>query len=106
MVEKGRGEGSLASRLHKGGKRVWPRQGLGRRQQADTMARSSLAARLERRLTEEAGLYVVVEESDGAIVLSGRVDSPEACRAAEDIVMGIAPGARIDNNLEIEGGVP
>ena len=70
------------------------------------MARSSLAARVERQLVEEAGLYVAVEESDGAIVLSGQVDSLEACGAAEDIVGRIAPGARIDNNLEVQTTLP
>ena len=70
------------------------------------MARSTLAARIERQLTEQAGLYVAVEESEGAIVLTGRVDSPEATQAAEDVVARIAPGARIENNLEIEGNVP
>jgi osmotically-inducible protein OsmY len=70
------------------------------------MARSTLAARIERALTEEAGLYVAVEESDGAIILTGQVDSPEQCRAAEDIVARIAPGARIDNNLELDTTIP
>jgi osmotically-inducible protein OsmY len=70
------------------------------------MAHSTLIARIERALTEEAGLYVAVEESGGAIVLSGRVDSPEACRAAEDVVARIAPGARVDNNLEVETTIP
>jgi hyperosmotically inducible protein len=70
------------------------------------MASSTLVARIERALTEEAGLYVAVEESDGAIVLSGHVDSPEVCRAAEDVVARIAPGARIDNNLELDTTIP
>ena len=74
--------------------------------QEGTMAHSTLTARIERALTEEAGLYVAVEESEGAIVLNGRVDSPESCRAAEDIVARIAPGARIDNNLEVETTIP
>jgi osmotically-inducible protein OsmY len=70
------------------------------------MAHSTLTARIERALTEQAGLYVAVEESEGAIVLTGRVDSPESCRAAEDIVARIAPGARIDNQLEVETTIP
>jgi osmotically-inducible protein OsmY len=70
------------------------------------MARTPLADRIERTLAEAAGLYVAVEESDGALVLTGRVDSIEACHAAEDIVADLAPGARIENNLEIEAHVP
>ncbi|HLH23254.1 MAG TPA: BON domain-containing protein [Chloroflexota bacterium] len=70
------------------------------------MAHSTLAARIERALTEEAGLYVAVEEANGAIVLTGHVDSPASVRAAEDIVARIAPGARVDNNLDVETTVP
>jgi len=70
------------------------------------MAQRTLAARIERALTEEAGLYVAVEESDGAIVLTGLVDSLESSRAAADIVARIAPGARVDNNLEVDAIVP
>ncbi len=70
------------------------------------MAHSTLTARIERALVEQAGLYAAVEESEGAIVLTGRVDSPESCRAAEDIVARIAPGARIENNLEVETTIP
>ncbi|HEY7060631.1 MAG TPA: BON domain-containing protein [Chloroflexota bacterium] len=70
------------------------------------MARSTLAARIERELTEQAGLYVAVEESKDRVILSGRVDSLESCQAAEDVVARIAPGARIDNNLEVERTIP
>jgi len=70
------------------------------------MARTPLTDRIERALAEVAGLYVAVEESDGAIVLAGRVESPQAYTAAEDIVAQLAPGVRIDNTLEIEAHVP
>jgi hyperosmotically inducible protein len=70
------------------------------------MAHGTLTTRIERALAEEAGLYVAVEESDGAIVLTGLVDSPESSRAAEDVVARIAPGARVDNNLEVATIVP
>src|SRR4051794_17254072 len=76
------------------------------RSQEGHMPENTLIARIERALTEEAGFYVAVEASDSAIVLTGLVDSPESSRAAEDIVARIAPGARIDNNLEVEAIVP
>jgi len=69
------------------------------------MAGLSLAERLEQQLAE-AGLQVVVEESDGALILSGVVDSEESRQAAADIVSDVAPNARIDNQLEIESVFP
>ena len=66
------------------------------------MQQGSLAERIERQIEEQAGLQVVVEASEGTIVLSGRVESAEARAAAEAIAAGLAPDTRIDNNLEVE----
>ena len=69
------------------------------------MNRSATLAKIEQQL-EAAGLYVVVEEDGGRLVLSGRVSSPGDRQAAEDIVAGIASGKRIDNDIEIEMDLP
>jgi osmotically-inducible protein OsmY len=69
------------------------------------MPRARLTTRIEREL-EQAGINAVVEESEDAIILSGRVDSDEARQAAEDLVAGLAPDRRIDNRLEVEMILP
>jgi osmotically-inducible protein OsmY len=65
-----------------------------------------LASRIEAQLAE-AGLIVTVEtSSEGALILNGVVETEEARRAAEDIVDQIAPGSRIDNQLDVETILP
>jgi osmotically-inducible protein OsmY len=66
---------------------------------------TALTRRLEQRLAD-AGLQADVEQSDGALILSGVVSSEEARQAAEDIAAQVAPDARIDNQLEIETLLP
>lgn len=70
------------------------------------MAQVSLASTVERAIEERAGVAVIVEESAGTLVLSGRVDSAEARQAAEDVAREVAPGKRIDNDLEVEQVLP
>jgi osmotically-inducible protein OsmY len=62
---------------------------------------AALARHVEQRLAA-AGFQVAVEPSDGALVLSGLVETQESREAVEDIVADVAPGARIDNQLEVE----
>ncbi|MGH2352471.1 MAG: BON domain-containing protein [Chloroflexota bacterium] len=62
----------------------------------------SLVDRLERELEAQAGINAVVEVKGDELVLSGRVDTPEARQAAEDIVSGLVQGKRINNGLEVE----
>src|SRR5438034_154982 len=50
----------------------------------DRQPNSALARRVEEQLAE-AGLQVVVESSDGALVLSGVVEPEEARQAVDDI---------------------
>jgi osmotically-inducible protein OsmY len=69
------------------------------------MKQATVTQRIEREL-ERAGLYLAVEDSDGALILSGRVDTAEDSQAAEDIVRELAPGRRIDNQLEVELVLP
>lgn len=64
-----------------------------------------LATRLEEQLAE-AGFQVVVENSDGSLIMSGIVDTEEARQAAEDIASQVAPNARIDNQLQVETILP
>jgi len=65
-----------------------------------------LTARIEREIEEQAGLAVVAEDSDGAIILSGTVDSAEARQAAGDIASRLATDRRIDYSLDIETVTP
>jgi osmotically-inducible protein OsmY len=60
--------------------------------------------RISRAIAEQAGLDVVVDtEGNGrGLVLSGRVDSPAARQAAQDIASALAPGTPISNDLEVE----
>jgi osmotically-inducible protein OsmY len=66
---------------------------------------TALAVQLEEDLAT-AGLHVTVEASDGALILSGMVDSEEARQAANDIAAQTAPDARIDNQLEVQAILP
>jgi osmotically-inducible protein OsmY len=61
---------------------------------------------LEQQLAD-AGLQVVVEHSDGALILSGVVDSEESRQAVLDIVTQAAPpDTPIDDQLDIEAVLP
>lgn len=70
------------------------------------MTSISDAARIQREIAQQAGLNVLVAEDDGFLVLTGIVDSTEASRAAEDIAASLAPGLRIQNELEVETDLP
>ena len=62
-----------------------------------------------RRIAEQfaqAGLQVTVESADGSLLLSGIVESEEAREAALDIVGQAVPGARIDDQIEVESVLP
>lgn len=72
-----------------------------------------LAARIERLLTAEAGIYVAARVEHGVVYLEGLVESAEQVEAASDIVQGLAGVERIENALEVEefddeseGGAP
>jgi osmotically-inducible protein OsmY len=65
----------------------------------------STTRRLEQQLAE-AGLQVTVERTDGTWLLTGVVDTEEARQAATDIVTQAVPGARIDNQIDIESLLP
>ncbi|MGE3858152.1 MAG: BON domain-containing protein [Dehalococcoidia bacterium] len=69
--------------------------------------RSSLSERLADEL-EDAGLYVAVEDTGEAIVLTGLVDSTEERQAARDIVTREVAGAREvdDGGVQVSGALP
>jgi osmotically-inducible protein OsmY len=69
------------------------------------MRQATPTQRIEQEL-ERAGIYVAVEDSDGALILSGKVDSAEDRQAAEDIAASLAPDRRVDNQLEVEMIMP
>ncbi len=70
------------------------------------MTHISEAARIQQEIRKGAGLSVLVEETEGVLVLSGVVDSEEARQAAEDIASRAALGLRIQNDLEVETELP
>lgn len=65
----------------------------------------SLSTRIEREIRRQAELDVIVEETDGALMLSGMVDSSEDRDAALDIARDFAGSLRVEDNLEIERAV-
>jgi osmotically-inducible protein OsmY len=71
-----------------------------------TMKQPSLTERIERELEQRVGVYATVEESEGVITLSGRVDVDEAREAAARIAARLAPNHRVDNDLEVETILP
>lgn len=70
------------------------------------MERETAVRQIERRLAGEAGIHAVVEERGGVLTLSGKVSSAEQRRTATEIVRALAPGMRVDNDLEIEQVAP
>lgn len=68
--------------------------------------RSSLAGRIEREL-EDAGLLVVVEDTDEELVVTGMVDSEEERQAIRDIVReAVGDTRRVNDNIEVAGALP
>ncbi|MBA4180332.1 MAG: hypothetical protein C0506_07070 [Anaerolinea sp.] len=67
---------------------------------------SKLASEVEKRIADVAGVYVAVEESEGALVLSGIVGSAGERQAALDIAAELAPRKRIEDNMEAGDVLP
>jgi osmotically-inducible protein OsmY len=71
------------------------------------MAQNSLAERIQQQLAEQARItHVVVAEDRSRLILSGRVESDEQRQRAGQIAARLAPGARIENDLEVEAVLP
>jgi osmotically-inducible protein OsmY len=67
---------------------------------------SQVTEAVERRLADDAGLYLAVEEDGGTLVLSGLVGSENQRRSALDIVAAVAPGRPVQDNMELEVVAP
>ncbi|HEY1295858.1 MAG TPA: BON domain-containing protein [Chloroflexota bacterium] len=73
---------------------------------AEPSSNAAFLRSLEQQLAQ-AGLQVIVERSDGALILSGVVDSEESRQAALDIVTQAAPPETpIDDQLDIQSLLP
>ncbi|HEX6031341.1 MAG TPA: BON domain-containing protein [Tepidiformaceae bacterium] len=67
---------------------------------------SMLTKRIERRLEDEAGILVTVEEEEDRLVLSGMVENEDLRETAQDIVAEVAPGRDIVNELDVMEVIP
>lgn len=70
------------------------------------MGQDAFALHIQQQLAEQANIHVLVAQDHDVIVLSGRVDSEEARRLAEEIAASIAPERQIENDLDIESFLP
>jgi len=67
---------------------------------------TQLSDQIEDALARGAGIFAAVEERDGALVLSGLIESEEQRRAAFDIVRAIAHDMPVVDNLDLETVLP
>ncbi len=67
---------------------------------------TQLSDRIGDELARQAGVYAAVEERDGAIVLSGIIESEEQRQAAFDIVNAIAPDMTVVDDFELDTVLP
>lgn len=61
-----------------------------------------LAARIDRLLRDEAGIYAAIHVSDGIVHLDGLVESAEQRDAATDLAIGFLGIDNVQNDLEVE----
>ncbi|MGH2610627.1 MAG: BON domain-containing protein [Tepidiformaceae bacterium] len=62
---------------------------------------STLTKQIERRLEDEAGIVISVEEEAGRIVLSGRVETEDLKETAAEIAAEFAPEYPLQNELDV-----
>jgi osmotically-inducible protein OsmY len=62
----------------------------------------ALAARIDRRLRDEAGIYAAVRVGGGIAYLDGLVESVEQREAATDLALGFVGIDDVQNDLEVE----
>ena len=55
---------------------------------------------------EQIGVYASVNVEAQCVTLAGEVDTEEARQAAEDVILGILPNVRIENELEVQDTLP
>jgi len=68
--------------------------------------RSDLAREVERRLQEDAELFIAVSEDDGRLILTGLLSTQREREVALDVVRDVAPDIEVEDNLEIDGVLP
>lgn len=68
--------------------------------------RSDLAQEVERRLQEDAELFIAVSEDEGRLILTGLLSTEREREVALDVVGDVAPGIEVEDNLEIDGVLP
>ena len=61
-----------------------------------------IAAAVDRRLKDEAGIFAAVRVGAGVAYLDGMVESAEQRNAASDLAAGVAGISRVQNDLEVE----
>jgi osmotically-inducible protein OsmY len=61
---------------------------------------------IERRLHQDAELHIYVSEDEGKIILTGIIADEEERETALDIVSAVAPGAFVEDNLELDEVMP
>jgi len=68
-----------------------------------TMEHESAATRIQRRLADEFGWFVQVEEHSDAFHLAGSIDSADAAATVQQAALAMADGKRVENYMVIEG---
>lgn len=69
---------------------------------ANDTQRNSLGKQIERRLHGQLGVHLVVATTADTIFLDGQVRSPEQRDHAVRLATELAPGKRVENNLEVQ----
>jgi osmotically-inducible protein OsmY len=67
---------------------------------------SRLTKEIERRLEDEAGILVSVEEEAGRLVLSGTVETEDLKDTAGEIAAEVAPEYPLRNELDVAQVMP
>ncbi len=67
---------------------------------------SALSNRIERAMSEVAGLAIAVEEDNGRLVLTGIVSTESEHQVALDVARDLAQGRDVDDGIEVEGAMP
>lgn len=62
----------------------------------------TLGEQIQRRLQEKLGVHIVVATTVDTIFLDGRVSTPEQRERVGRLAADLAPGKRVENNLEVE----
>ena len=67
---------------------------------------SALTTEIEKRLEEETGLYIAIEEAGDRLVLTGIVAAEGERDAAIELARRFAPDRTLEDNIEVQASVP